>query len=500
MLTRQQADQIAAQMVALYVSNRDRFVLKTKASTYIPKMKGRNMFLADSNIVKHLLREYALSVYGHSEGSRFICFDVDDGGHDAVKALHLAIEAAGIDRADIHTSFSGKKGYHVELFFDDIVPQLSLLRFFRSVVSSMQIDTSKIEFRPSENTSIKLPLSMHPDTGRICWYLDQNSLQEIESYDYVHHIQPMDATGFIELANSLDDQLPDSSEAIDALFVEYQKSECLAISSTQLPPLEQVGTRHCMTVRLAVALRKQGIPMDACGEILLGWLKAQDSRLIESSSHAAFKDTWQVVKWVYNVAQVFVVNGDSQAAVSKTDMQRAMAHHAKSTRKLFFLLTFNRMYRSALRQTDMAAMLGLSIQTTQSIIQQLMKNEDVIQQHGGFKHSRKGKLCKQRSRYDIVRKPIEKAHDALWQTDLHYHAFTLPQTPDEFLAAYHGTIHAMFTATDLQRNMVPSEYAEYLRYLATRTGDTQASPDPIHIKEDYFMGAVATETRNEGRG
>lgn len=470
-LTPNQAENIAAKLAELYVSERNRYVIMRSGRIFIPKDKERYIWLTNKSLVKHVMQGYAISVFGTEIGSRFLCFDVDAGGLAAVKALCRAIYSAGIDWNDIHISDSGSKGYHVELFFDEIVAHVHLLRFFRAIMEGVATDTSHIECRPSRNTSIKLPLSTHQKTGRMCWFLDRESLKPIESFEYVFGIRPMDAKHFVAIADTLGQEIPEVNDQAEKAFQEYQNGEGITISNVHLPKLEKAGTRHNLTVKLAVALRYRGIPMDACVEILLYWIAKQDHGLYHSSSREVFMDTRQIVRWTYQKAYMKVAGSVDEVAISRADMQRVMTQGNKTLRKLYFLLLLNRSYWKPLRQDDLGIMLGVSTTLVERYIMRLTAAGELIKDPGEVKRTRAGYLVKKRMRYDIDRRALTKQQEAEWPTELYFHSFPLPETPEAFVEVYYGAILAMFGTLDLQRRMTPVEYKDYLCYVERSTSN-----------------------------
>ena len=104
-----------------------------------------------------------------------MCFDVDDGNRDTVFRIIFELERLGIPRSKIYVSYSGGKGYHVELFCQEIIRTERWYRLYLSVIRAANLEPSKVEFRPTHTQSIKLPLSCHAKTGKVCWYADRDT-------------------------------------------------------------------------------------------------------------------------------------------------------------------------------------------------------------------------------------------------------------------------------------------------------------------------------------
>ena len=95
----------------------------------------------------------------------------------------------GLPRDKIYVSFSGRKGYHVEVFFDRIVDGNTLFNLYCHVIRNGGLDPDKVEFRPTPSMAIKLPLSVHGSTGNICWFVDRETFNFIEDEEYILSIE-----------------------------------------------------------------------------------------------------------------------------------------------------------------------------------------------------------------------------------------------------------------------------------------------------------------------
>lgn len=165
---------LTEKMSSLYVSYRKRFVLSIPgASMFTPKRKnGEFTALTDHMLTNHLLQKYAVAIYSGESASKFLCFDVDDGSADTVHTIIDRLAALGIPQDKIYVSFSGGKGYHVELFFDRLVYTSQLYALYGMVIEQAKLNPRKVEFRPTYGNAIKLPLSIHGKTGNVCWFVE----------------------------------------------------------------------------------------------------------------------------------------------------------------------------------------------------------------------------------------------------------------------------------------------------------------------------------------
>lgn len=142
-------------------------VPKDRTGTYCKLTRGV--------LLNHLEQKYAICVYAGKWGSKFMCFDVDDGNRETVFRIISELERLGVPRSMIYVSHSGGKGYHVELFCRDIIPTEQWYWLYLSVIRTGNLDPDKVEFRPTHTQSIKLPLSCHAKSGKVCWYVDRDT-------------------------------------------------------------------------------------------------------------------------------------------------------------------------------------------------------------------------------------------------------------------------------------------------------------------------------------
>ena len=170
---------------------RKRYVLCLSGGrTVIPKRKeGLYSPLTDGVLRSHLEHRYAVAVFAGEFSSRFLCFDVDDGRKETVRAVTGALKEMGFPHGGIYISLSGGKGHHIELFFDRLVRTEKLRRIYQRVLELTKLTAQQVEFRPTNGNAIKLPLSVHARTGNICWFVDQDTLVPIERYDYLLEIE-----------------------------------------------------------------------------------------------------------------------------------------------------------------------------------------------------------------------------------------------------------------------------------------------------------------------
>ena len=117
---------------------------------FVPQKKnGEPVPLSDKILFNHLRGKYAVAIYAGSETSKFISMDVDVDDPTVVRQVIDALEATGIPRTYVHVSFSGRKGYHIDVLFDRLVKTAQLRKLYEHILFMTGIGRRIVEFRPS---------------------------------------------------------------------------------------------------------------------------------------------------------------------------------------------------------------------------------------------------------------------------------------------------------------------------------------------------------------
>ena len=111
--------------------------------------------MTDGVLRSHLEHRYAVAVFAGEFSSRFLCFDVDDGRKETVRAVTGALKEMGFPHGGIYISLSGGKGHHIELFFDRLVRTEKLRRIYQRVLELTKLTAQQVEFRPTNGNAIK---------------------------------------------------------------------------------------------------------------------------------------------------------------------------------------------------------------------------------------------------------------------------------------------------------------------------------------------------------
>ena len=376
---------IADKFVDLYVTYRQRYVMMINGAIFVPKRKESGPIpLSNSTICKHLNKKFAIGVFAGAHSSKFICFDVDDGSQETVRKIIDLSEQFGIPRNYVYVSSSGGKGYHVEVFFDNIVYTEKLRIFYDWIILHGKLNPGKVEFRPTHTQAIKLPLSKHVKTGNICWYVNQDTFEPYAYESYICSIEQFSAEKFNDLVQHCGIRKPFSGgrdeDYIESLadpnrprMREFTEQERIIIdNSSAYPDITEPGQRHQLTRYLAVRNRCDGMTMEESESALSLWWAAQDHTITSTPDEEALADIRSLVAWTFS--EGFKLPARIKKLTITKDMIRAtLVQKTKTERKLVFLIAcFCSVYgRMNMGYDRMAKYLDVAPYTLQKIVPKL---------------------------------------------------------------------------------------------------------------------------------
>lgn len=305
----------------------------------------------DLNIIKgHLNRNHALSIYPWGEYAGWICLDVDTGEEakqDTEKIVNTMVNY-GIPRKNILVTYSGNKGYHIELFFQYPMKYKQIEKFGNKIcfLAGNKINkkrwNEKIEVRPTAKKGIKLSLGINQKTGKNTRILNDNfEYFEHEYQDYIYFLnidkidneliyficrltdQPMKESKEEETNEKIHNKQMETknndieeiyeNEFEDEEYVEFKFAPSLdfkirAIENKFKNGLRKDGTRNKWAFQIAVWFRDiLNFDKDKAEEELIKWTK-RNLDFIKNENNA-IKNASEIVKCVYSSNKYNIAEG-----------------------------------------------------------------------------------------------------------------------------------------------------------------------------------------------
>lgn len=255
--------------VVQYFDKRDGIV----KYTYAKNNEGEYIKLHDSKLTQHLRQKSTIGVFSGEELTGFLCFDVDssDIEHSKQIALDLHDVLSNIFLiADeyITISLSGSKGYHVEIFFENMIKNSEAKLLYTAVTQLLKpLKGVDVEYRPTHKQAVKPPLSINLKTGNVCYFVDNKTFEPILEEEHLLTIKQIPFSKTQEIFDKKDlftlnnEQAVEIGTVMDEIKPKYKTEENIqsdVVDILTLNKLKYSFTRHNTTLKVAMFMKEQG--------------------------------------------------------------------------------------------------------------------------------------------------------------------------------------------------------------------------------------------------
>lgn len=314
---------IVNKMNELFITERKKYIIQNKDGSYnwLAVDKG-NKFLHDYMIESHLKRQKTYGIFSGAVLTKFITFDVDILSHEIVYAIYNELYEIGINSNFIYTSWSGSKGYHIDIYFSEPIAISYINKLYNYVTHKLQtnfpdMDIQKIiELRPSPTKGVKLPLGINRknknSNSNVCWFVDiNNSFKPIKEIEYILEIEQIEKVTITEIINKLPiiDPLQNTKTFQTKENVKQSHSETeYTYSNYTVQSLEKLdkqgltrkGTRNESLCKLAIYYKALGATKSQCRNKLIHWMNKQDTRYYKTPLEVCYEEIERIVHGVYS--------------------------------------------------------------------------------------------------------------------------------------------------------------------------------------------------------
>lgn len=332
---------IVSKVKDLFITVRYKYIKQNENGSYITfnKRKHKNHYgLNDDFIKSHLLRKSTYGIFCSETHTKFITFDVDipdiREARRAVLALYDTLNSLGFPTNKIFTSWSGTKGYHVDIYFSKGISNNLVKKLFNTAILETynlldgQIN-GQIELRPTHNQGVKLPLSINlknKDTSNnVCWYIDvYNNFTPICNLDYILTIEPIEA----DIVEDLIADIPDGTDFDEPIREKINKDLTALDLSGESPNslaalynngLKKSGIRNASLCKLAVYFNTLKVSKAECEQRLRQWMDQQDTKYYKTPLEACYKEIDRIVKSVYK-NNITLSEGRTEIVFTKSEL------------------------------------------------------------------------------------------------------------------------------------------------------------------------------------
>lgn len=368
-------EKLADRMYELYITKHYPFIIQKRDGNYEWKYNWGNLKDNKNILIRHLQSKQTVGVFCYTH-TKFIDIDIDFG-EDLLQARWVTYKIInilgeyGIPNKYINASFSGKKGYHVLIFFDKIVSYKQIEFLYDLIMEELyySIDyktlkvleipwnysldqlKQKIELRPKENIGVKLELSIHQVTKKKCYFCNIYNLEPIESIEYLYEINQFPREYLEEVFNKAK-ELRKERENINYFNDEIinkskpAKSQNLYVDENfTVEYIENLiengltiqGTRHNSLMKISRYYYHLGYSQEDNKLLLIEWMFRQNKMFYNSTEDEYIKDIKNIVKFVYNKGRG-MTGRVRDISINKDEMVEILKHKEKSKKLLFYAL------------------------------------------------------------------------------------------------------------------------------------------------------------------
>jgi hypothetical protein len=419
--------------------------------------------LTDSIVKKHIDCIQTIGVYARYmkgiEDSKFICFDVDIGQKDKTdkqekknnmekakwvtyKIVHT-MQEIGIDDDFIHISFSGGKGYHIEIFFDSPIEVSLLQKFYKYILNQEDLNEKKdliigednygiVEFRPTNKLGVKLPLGINfnnkTDKNNYCYFCDYSkSLRRIKDPLHITKIKKMDNILFRLILDKIFDikeekqvstkNITDYKETKEAHnpLPQYDQNvdEKITIEAIQdliETGLTRTGTRWKSLINIAKYYKHLEVSREDCKEWITEWMNQQDKNCYTTKWTYVLKDINNIIEYVYT-HEFNLVGGVKTVRITYAEIKEILKAKSKNEKLvLYSMLIHSKRYarKSGVFYFPYSLMMlatSLTRMTLIKIVNNLAENNfiEIVSRNTAIEH----KFMKEPNKYRVTLNVIE---------------------------------------------------------------------------------------------
>lgn len=312
------ANSVIDRLFDLYLIQNHHYLLQYAGGTYAT-ISSRKTPIRKFSVAAHLDGRTTLGTFSGTYWTKFVCFDVDYADMSQAKwatyKLTATLDELGVSHA---ISFSGGKGYHVEVFFSKAVPLEYARRFHKDICERADIGDvagGKVEYRPSGDQGVKLPLGIHQKTGSYCGYCTvSNGLVVMDPEASTAHllgIEKVDPEIIAAICGEDSAYVYDQRDASDMEnaisrhrpLETYDQSESYLLSRAAdryATGLTGPGQRHKSFLLLARLFNHNGVERREAHEAITEWFAWQNPEYYGTSSADCAQDLLECVDYVYD--------------------------------------------------------------------------------------------------------------------------------------------------------------------------------------------------------
>lgn len=349
-----------------YISYRRQYLTMDKHKTIYTVHKT----LTDAQVKQHIRQGNRLGIK-FGAGSKIIGLDIDSLDIDVLEDIYTILLNYGIPSNAILKSFSGNKGYHIDIFLENFLDRQMIQKFYKVILNDAGYKSSIVELRGGSDAGYFLPFSInYKGEGNKHWgYCGIVNKFGLMYYDTEKEIDILEGLGKVDASiirdivdinySYIDNDIElGEVDPVETLETALEQLELLGIYNTSNDDVVenignrkviQEGTRHNIAFVYAIALRENGLGEQEVYNQLISWHKQVKG--YSSTWKEVLQDIKGIVKSVFKrQGQGYRYNLPSnyKPYITKQDIEKFASIESIAQRRIYLVLAIqSNMFRDA---------------------------------------------------------------------------------------------------------------------------------------------------------
>jgi hypothetical protein len=351
----------------LYITVRYKWDILDHNGEYKRYKKGnkRKWGLSLSDIKNHTKGKKTIAICQPKNRSKFIGLDIDLNSIEVLEDIYKAIKSYTIPEQAILMSFSGNKGYHIDIFLSDMLNSEEIEKFYKLIRLDTGYSKNEIELADN-NSSHKLPLGVnfkakYSDNEGYCYLCNEygyrlNDKKALDKLENIIPIAPIKIKDILEINETViltEKEKSEFEEIVNStkLLDSYSDPLEALVNSIENKGITELGTRHNKAFVLALGYREQGYCSKDIYQKLIQWHKNLNPVYYKTSLAECKEEYKRIADDVFNTDYKLPIKDISKDTfITKEIMKKILSVHKKGRGKkalrrlLFILIIHSEMY------------------------------------------------------------------------------------------------------------------------------------------------------------
>lgn len=343
--------------------------------------KSRPFPFCKADIKAHVRQKRTVGIYTADEKKNcFLTFDIDVDDTEIVEKIWETLNIFGIKDEQILASWSGNKGYHISVFFKELINKIDIQKFFNIIIREANLECFKrdndadvVECRGASFQGVKLPLSLNKKNaakyikvktyddykeqqelgrGNFCYLINKyggeiDTLSKIESMEKVdiNLINTIIEDYHEELTfeneiEELEDEFKGVIEDVDIDEIANNKEDIMASAKSLLTKPIKPRMRHKTLLIIAIYNKTRGFTCVENEEFLIDFSYARKDQF-KTSLKENNEEIKRMLNTIYNSPSAFkykMAATPKDIYFSKEDICEILSLRNKALQKMYFLI------------------------------------------------------------------------------------------------------------------------------------------------------------------